>query len=362
MKVTIVGTHGIPARYGGFETFAEQLAMACNKSGIEVTVINEKMNPAGPLPDGISVKSSFYNKRRNPLLFYKDSLKKAGETDIILVCGVGGGLYYPVRGKSRTRIVTCVDGLEHLRKRYKPWERLFIYWLQKRVAWRSHAVVADAEGIARYWKGRFPKATKRVKIIAYGAGEPVPSKDSILKECLVRPREYFLVVARLVPENNIQMIIEAFNSYIGSKKLVIVGPLDSSGYVRKLERMANEKVLFTDGNYEREFLDTLRRNCFLYIHGHSIGGTNPSLLEAMAAGCAVICHDNEFNREVTDKGQMYFKSKMDLAIMLNLLEHKAGDMQSLRERAVMRVRNEYSWEKICEQYIHLFNSLRTKSR
>lgn len=358
MKVTIVGTHGIPARYGGFETFAEHLARACAEAGIEIRVINEKDNPVQPLPDNVNVGSSSYNKSSNPLSFYKESLKlAAADSDIILCCGVGGAFYYSGMKSFKGNIITNFDGMEHRRKKYSLAQRLTIFLLQKFAARRSHALIADSNEGRNYFLTRFPEIGNKIKMISYGADPCQPMDLSVLSECKLEKNEYFLVIARLVPENNIHEIIEAYNHYLGSKKLVIVGALEPTSYVSRLEKKSSDRVLFTDAVYDKRFLDSLRQGCFIYVHGHSVGGTNPSLLEAMAAGCACICHFNAFNQEVTGGNQMYFRSSSDLAIMLNLLEHKSSDLDILRQKAIERVHQEYTWEKICATYIRLFNRL-----
>jgi rhamnosyltransferase len=348
----------VPARYGGFETFAEHLADACVKEGIAVTVINEKDNPTDPHRQNVKILKSSYNKGAAPLKFYKESLMlAASDSDIIVSCGVGGGFAYNKLKNYRGKLITNTDGLEHLRARYNPLQRFVVFQLQKLATKFSDAIIADSDEMKKYWLSRFPNAATKVQTIAYGAEKCLPMDMSVLDECRVTKNEYFLVIARLVPENKIHDIINAYNHYIGNKKLVIVGALDDNSYVRDLEKKSNDKVLFTDSVYDKKFLDSLRQGCFLYIHGHSVGGTNPSLLEAMAAGCACMCNDNVFNREVTDGNQMYFQSASDLAIMLNLLEHKVSDLDLLREKAREKIIADYSWDKICSSYISLFHQL-----
>ncbi len=356
MKVAIVGTHGIPARYGGFETFAEHLAKHCAKAGIEVKVVNERSNPGQQAP-GIEVVSSSFNKSESPLKFYRDSLDIAAGSDIILCCGVGGSRYYNRKSLESSRIVTNIDGLEHRRGRYSLLQKLFVYLSQRWTASRSDAVVADCVEIWGYWTKRFEGVTSRTKMIAYGAEECHPFDGKALEKYKLGKNEYFLVIARLVPENNISEIISAYSHYLGKKKLVIVGALETTKYVRRLKHSASDKVIFTGAIFDKQELDSLRQGCFVYIHGHTVGGTNPSLLEAMAAGCACLCHENVFNREVTEGGQMYFDSGFELSIMLNLLEHKTTDLDSFRSKALSRVHERYSWEKSCTLYIELFNKL-----
>lgn len=357
MKVTIIGTHGVPARYGGFETFAEHLSIACAKEGIKIRVVNEKANPIFPRPDNVEIVSSSYNKSKSPFRFYEDSIKLATDSDVILCCGVGGAFSYKHLRSANVKIITNVDGLEHLRKKYSWWQRQIVYMLQNKATKESDILVADSQEIWGYWTSRFSKYVSKIKAIRYGADTCFPFAPDVLEKYKIVYREYFLVIARLVPENNIEEIIKSFKKYIGRKKLVIVGALEKTAYVDGLKSVSNERVIFTDAIYNKQVLDSLRQGCFIYLHGHTVGGTNPSLLEAMAAKCACLCHDNVFNLEVTEGKQIYFHSPNELAIMLNLLEHKSNDLDAQRNRALERIQQSYSWDKTCEMYIDLFKKL-----
>ena len=358
MKVSIIGTHGIPARHGGFETFAEHLANACVKAGIKVTVINQKNNPLIPCPGNVEIISSSYNKFSNPLKFYQESLKlAASESDIIVSCGVGGAFFYSGVRSFTVKIITHLDGLEHKRRKYSYFQRLIIYLLQYFATKQSDILIADSQEVWGYWINRFPGSSKRIKFISYGADECLPFSPEILSNYRLKKNEYFLVIARLVAENNLKEIINSHNHYIGRKKLVIIGELENTSYVKNLKKIASGGVIFTNAIYDKNILDSLRQGCFIYIHGHSVGGTNPSLLEAMAAGCACLCHDNVFNLEVTEGKQIYFHSTYDLSIMLNLLEHKSNDLNTHKLKALEKVRKDYQWDSICSSYIELFNRL-----
>ncbi len=358
MKVSIIGTHGIPARHGGFETFAAHLANACAKAGIKVKVINQKNNPVLPCQENVEIITSSFKKSTSPLKFYYDSLKIAApESDIILSCGVGGAFFYSGIRKLPVKIITHLDGLEHKRKKYSYLQRFIIYLLQYIATKKSKILIADSKAVYEYWKKRFPRHSNKIKIITYGADDCLPFSPKILSDYRLEKDEYFLVIARLVPENNLDAIINSFNHYIGRKKLVIIGALENTAYVNRLKKLARENVKFLDAIYDINILDSLRQGCFIYIHGHSVGGTNPSLLEAMAAGCACLCHNNVFNVEVTKGKQIYFNSTYDLSILLNLLEHKSNDIEALKVKSLERVQKEYKWEQICSSYIELFNQL-----
>jgi glycosyltransferase involved in cell wall biosynthesis len=361
MLITIIGTHGIPANYGGFETFAQHLAIACANNDIKVRVVNEKNNPVASFHENIEIVACEFNKSEEPLKFYQDSMAIAvADSDIILVCGVGGAKYYSEANKYGIKIITCVDGLEHLRKRYSLIQRIAVYFLQGLAAKKSDRIITDSHIGEKYWLKRFPNQKRKIKMISYGTDDCLPFDPSVLKKFDLNKNEYFLTIARLVPENNIHEIIGAVKDFIGNKKLVLVGRLEDTDYVKDLQEMAEDKVLFLDAIYDKHILDSLRQGCYTYLHGHSVGGTNPSLLEALKAGCACICHDNEFNREVTAGNQLYFDTWDDLSMILNLLEHKNADIDDLKTKASKAVQN-YTWDKIYNAYFELFNRL-TKSK
>jgi glycosyltransferase involved in cell wall biosynthesis len=357
MKVGIIGSRGIPSVYGGFETFVEHLAHACIKRGIEVMIVNEKDNPLPKAGNNMNVVRSTFNKREAVLKFYKNSLSLASDCDIILTCGVGGAFYYSDALRRKVKIITNVDGLEHRRKKYSVLQRMVIYILQILTAKRSDIIIADSEEIKNYWMRRFPIYKEKINRISYGADPALQFNQEILSKYSLVKNAYFLIIARLVPENNIYEIIKAYGKYFGKKKLVVVGTLEESSYVEKVRNLSNENVHFLGGIYNKEVLDTLRKGCYVYLHGHSVGGTNPSLLEAMSAGCACICHDNIFNREVTEGIQLYFHQSSDLANMFNLVEKNDMDLSILRSHAVKRIQSEYTWEAVCNTYIETFIEL-----
>lgn len=354
MKIAIIGTKGIPPAYGGFETFAWKLSIYLYNAGHSVTVVNEKDHVYVDPQLKINVLYSDYYKSKNPLQFYRQSLQMVKEDhDIILVCGVGGAVFFT---KGKSLIVNNVDGLEHLRRKFTFLQRKFVSLLQLLAARKADYLIADSDAVKKYWVNNFPRAQNKISSIAYGAEIPEEYDTKILGKFGLVADQYFLVVARLVPENNIEMIIEGYKLYGGTKKLVIVGNVDDSAYSKQLAEFVSADIIFTNGIYHKPSLDALRKFAFAYLHGHSVGGTNPSLLEAMACECACICHDNEFNREVTDNDQLYFNSAKQLADELTSL----GDHQSMLEfklKACERIKKNYTWEIIGSQYEKLFLKL-----
>ncbi|MBP9923059.1 MAG: DUF1972 domain-containing protein [Bacteroidia bacterium] len=362
MKIAIVGTKGIPATYGGFETFAFHLAKHLSGASHEITVVNENGNYAINFDFPVQIAFSKYNKSKNPLLFYWQSIKLVCKShDIVLICGVGGAAFYPFYRKDAI-LITNVDGLEHLRKKYTFLQRKLVFVLQKFAAMFSDHLVADSFEVEKYWGKRFPKNINRISSIAYGAEVPVKFNDSILTELGIAANDYYLVVARIVPENNLLLILEAFKLYKGRKKLIVVGNANDNQFALSISISTDDRLRFIGSLYEKDKLDSLRVNCFAYIHGHSVGGTNPALLEAMVCKSVCLCHDNVFNREVTGSNQEYFKSASELVTLMEELEKDESRKLDLSNKAFNRVVENYSWEKIAMQYEDLFSQILLNQR
>lgn len=363
MKIVILGSRGVPARYGGFETFVQHLAPALVQAGNEVIVINEKHN-AGGLKEwkGVKLRESAFRKSSQPVWFYWDSIQRATrlQADIILVCGVGGAIFYPLLGKSKSKLITNVDGLEHLRSKFSQIKRSYVRKAQQMTSKHSKIILADAPSVADYWKDTLHAPEDKLRIITYGAAPALKVRKEDLDSHLVEERQYYLIIARLVPENHIREMIKAFLRAGLRKKLVIVGGLDNSEYVEELLELSDPRLLFTGSIYDKQVLDSLRGGAFAYLHGHSVGGTNPSLLEAMAASAFCICHDNNFNREVCGpEHTWYFRWIEDLRPLLEKIDRMSADeMNIVREQALRRVQDRYSWDRICAEYLELFQLLK----
>lgn len=357
MRLAIAGSRGIPANYGGFETFVEEISRRLQEKGIEVTVVCQHSKPQTSNLNNVNLIYSNYRKAVNPLRFYYDSIRMVpDDTDVLLVCGVGGAVFYPFLKRKNCRLLTHVDGREELRGKYSVLKKIYVWLAQALAAKYSDHIVADSFAIRSHWMDRFNLPGKKISAIEFGANIPLEFEEGVLNNlCLVR-NNYFLVVCRMVPENSLEMILKGFNKSERAMNLVLVGDT-SDKFGRMIRKYSSDKVIFTGAIYEKHSLNVLRRDCFAYIHGHSVGGTNPSLLEAMAAGNICICHDNEFNRETTENNCFYFSDEKELAERLTLI---AGlgiqEKERYAEIAKARILNYYNWERITDEYIKLFKS------
>jgi len=359
MKIGIVGTRGIPAAYGGFETFAQELAPRLISKEIEVIVYCDKNSYDKDNYKGVHLKFLSTTKSDNPLWYYYKSLKIAlKEVDIVLVTGTAGSLFYFLNIFYRKKIITNTDGVESRRAKWSFFKKQIIKLTESLAVRFSTALVADSQGITKYLIKEY-KALSPTKIhtIEYGAYVNNNLVESVLTKFELKDNGYYLIVSRLEPENNVDMIVKGYLNSNASKPLIIVGGILDSEYVKSLLKFSSSKVRFIGGIYNQEELSGLRYSCSAYLHGHSVGGTNPSLLEALGSSNVCICHDNIFNREVTNEEMMYFKNVDECSERILELENMSDqEIFNVKVKAINRIKDYYNWENISSKYIHLFKN------
>lgn len=360
VKFAIIGTRGIPANYGGFETFAEEVAARLAARGVAVLVIGDK-GQQYDLPEykGVKVLKTPTSKPANPLKFYWESLKIATDqgADFILMCGVGGSMAIPFIKEKEAIIAVNPDGLGFKRDKYPGWKKFAFYtqyWISAKV---SKYLVCDSKGIAAYYKEHFGRS-KNVSVIEYGTyinpflQKGVTTEDFSDQELPYLPFQYHLIVARLEPENNVEMILKGFSREKRKFPLVVVGNTDTAHANQLLEHQW-ENIHFIGGVYNRKKLQLLRAGSLAYWHGHSVGGTNPSLLEAMGSANLCVCHDNIFNREVVREHGLYFADDKETDVIFSQLENGQVKREQLVSGTLNRAKTHYTWELITEKYLNL---------
>ena len=362
MKVGIIGTRGIPAKYGGFETFAQEISPLLVEAGFNVTVYcdSPSTNNYKEKYQGVRLRYQHTTKSKHSLLFYLDGLVMAlKENDLILVTGTAGSFFYFLNIFYRKKIVTNTDGVESRRTKWS-FIKKYLIKLSEILAIRfSDHLIADSKGISQYILDNYPKLPKnKLSTIEYGAPINNILISEFLKKYHLEKDNYFLVVSRLEPENNVSMIVDGFKLTKTNKLLIIVGNHLGNDYVNSLLAEQNERIRFIGGIYDKEELSSLRNGAFAYIHGHSVGGTNPSLLEALGSSNICICHDNIFNREVTDNKQLYFAQSTDLKSRIEDLDQLNNEsLFKLKQAAKDRIEKYYTWENIVNKYSTLFSKL-----
>lgn len=371
MKIAFISTRGIPNNYGGFEQFAEYISVGLAKRGHEVVVYSPHFHPYKEnnykgvrikhiySPEtwmGSSVGSFFYD-----FASLRDALKKE-KFDIIYEAGytsiIPAYIWFDVKKRKQPIFTTNMDGLENKRSKFSPMVRRFLDWEEKMAVKYSHYLIADNMGIHDYYKEKYGKESK---FLAYGADIHEDFKAAYLEEYGLKPEEYYILIARLEPENNIVMAIEGYlhSKENGRRPLIIVGKTNTPHGKELVKRYGNEKnVRFVGGIYDFKKLDSVRHYSRAYFHGHSVGGTNPSLLEAMAAGCFIFAHDNIFNKAVLKDNALYYPTAAKVTEFLDNIDtivdrHKA----EYTTRNIDEIRNEYSWEHLVDEHEKYFKWL-----
>lgn len=356
MKVAILGTRGIPNEYGGFERFAEVLSARLALRGVNVYVFSQVSKSSAAYMYGnvwvvpIAVPS-FVPSNIQTLLYDFLSLVKAKRMGqhLVLECGYSFAPWlFLFKKRFRKRVIVNMDGLEYSREKWGFMARLFLRFSEYCAVNLCPNLIVDSRAIGTILYQKYAVSSV---YIPYGAN--ICSHSNIPINV---PDGYCLAIARITPENSIRIMAEA--AIIAKFPLVIVGNVES-GYGKEMYQhySCSEYIHFYGATYCQEELNALRLRSHLYVHGHTVGGTNPSLLEAMACGCAIVAHSNAFNREVLGDAGFYFSNEFELAQLIKKsISH--NDFFPKQRVAIRNIVNEnYNWEKISDDYFHLLEKV-----
>jgi glycosyltransferase involved in cell wall biosynthesis len=360
IKVAILGTRGIPARYGGFETFAEQLSTRLVRRGIHVTVFCPTLSTGeDEVYRGVTLKFvKFPNLGKYSEMFWdaRCFCVATRHFDVVYMLGLGGAFAAWVPRLFGATVWVNTDGIEWKRTKFTWPQRAYLAVAEALSVLFASRIVADNVAITKYLRKRYP-ALKHVSTIAYGAESPAKEPDlSVLAEWGLEPDGYYIVVSRLEPENHILEIAKGVEQSSSPLSLVILGSIESPNtYVRKLLAHSSARIRFIGTVYDREKLEALRFYARAYMHGHSVGGTNPSLLEAMACANLVVAHDNPFNREVLGESGLYFASPAELAAIISEVDGDRVNASVRRQKAADIVATRYRWDQVADAYLALLH-------
>lgn len=352
MRIALVGTRGIPASYGGFETFAEELSARLVERGHEVTVYCRARHPE-PRYRGVRLQylPTLRHKYFETLAhsFLSTLHLAAHRQDVALYCNGANALFTLLPRALGMPVALNVDGIERKRRKWnraaKAWY-LLSEWL---ATFCPTAVVTDARAIQDYYRARYGKETT---FIPYGAETgKVPGMETLGKLGL-EPGRYFLYVSRMEPENRALEVREAFERVATDMKLALVGDAPYAGeYIRRVRATADPRILIPGAIYGQGYRE-LGSHCFAYIQATEVGGTHPALIEAMGRGALVLYRNTPENAEVAGDAGVPFEGDLAEKIAGTLAMSEAA-REELRARAAERVRRHYSWDAVTDQYERL---------
>lgn len=359
MKVAIIGTVGVPANYGGFETLVEQLVRHNKSEDLQYAVYCSKKSYNEKRWVYHGAKTEYVGLNANGIQSIPYDIlslvKATRKSDVILILGVSGCSFLPIfRLFSKKKLIINIDGLEHRRDKWNKWIRKFLKFSEKQAVKYANVIVTDNKGISDYVRNEYGKPSE---LIAYGGDHVLTHIDkdfeqnTLMKYGLYKD-DYALGICRIEPENNVHVILGAFEK--AKKKLVFIGNWDKSEYGRSLkEKYKDSKfVKITPAVYDLDVLNVIRSNCNIYLHGHSAGGTNPSLVEAMFFKKPIFAFDCVYNRESTENKAKYFKNEEEL---VNLLIFDHQNLTEISEEMVEIADRRYRWSHIAHQYEKLYN-------
>lgn len=356
LRIAMIGTRGVPAAYGGFETAVEEIGRRLVDRGHEVIVYCR--NRGGPkLEEHLGMKLVYRPAMRSKAI---ETLSHTAlsvvhamgrnKPDAAFVFNAANAPFVPLLHLRGIPTAVHVDGLEWMRGKWGPAGRRYYRAAELTAVRTADALISDARGIADYYAAEFGIPTE---LITYGAPiQPSPG-SSRLHELNLRPGGYHLVVARFEPENHVSMIVEGYSRSAARLPLVVVGSAPyAAGYTGSIESMAasDGRVRLIGAVWDQELLDQLYGNAATYLHGHSVGGTNPSLLRAMGAGAPVAAYDVVFNREVIGDDGMYFSSAADVLRTVTEAEQELPRLRSVGSRLRDRAAARYDWDDVTTGY------------
>jgi glycosyltransferase involved in cell wall biosynthesis len=360
MKLGILGTRGIPANYGGFETFAEELSIRLVARGHDVTVYCRANNVqyAHPTYKGVrlvvlpTIGTKYLDTVTHTFISVLHSIPR--RFDCILMCNAANAIFSAVHRLSGTPVALNVDGIERKRKKWGFLGKTYYLWSEYLATRIPNVIVTDAAVIHEYYTRTYGKPSV---MIAYGAECSRLPTTAILDRLNVRPGEYFLYVSRLERENNAHLVIDAFERVQTNKELLIVGDAPyARPYIERLKTTRDRRVHFPGAVYGTGYRE-LQSHAYAYIHATEVGGTHPALVEAMGAGNVVIVFDTPENREVVGDCGLFFDSVDTLVKQMYAALKDPSLVESMSTAAQERAKALYSWDAVTDAYEKLFSDL-----
>jgi glycosyltransferase involved in cell wall biosynthesis len=362
MRIAILGTRGIPASYGGFETFAEHLSTRLVARGHEVTVYGRAhyVSPRQLEYHGVrlqvlpTIRHKYFDTVVHAFLSAVHAVAK--RFDVALICNAANAPFAPILRCTGTPVVINVDGLEHKRKKWGWLGRRYYLWAERLATILPNATVTDAQVIHDYYLARYNAPST---MIAYGSEVERRPDRAAVRRWRAEPNRYVLYVSRLEPENNAHLVIEAFKRVRTAYRLLIVGDAPyAHDYINDLKARArgDKRIIFTGFVFGQDYR-ALQQNAYCYVHATEVGGTHPALLEAMGYGNCVLTLATPENIEAIGDAGIAYADEFDLTEKLQRVLRDGSLVQSYRHRAQLRVQQFYDWDRVVDEYEQLFREL-----
>lgn len=365
MKIAIIGTRGIPNHYGGFEQFAEYLSTYLVKKNCEVYVYNSSSHPyQEKVFKGVHIihckdpenKMGTVGQFIYDLNCILDSRNR--DLDIVLQLGYTSSSIWSSFFPKKPLVITNMDGLEWKRSKYSFLVKLFLKFAERLAANKSDFLISDSQGIKEYIDKKYKKNSK---YIAYGSNIVDDVDETYLEKYNLEKLNYNMLIARIEPENNVETILDGVVLSETLTKFIVIGDFTKNKFGKDLkDKYKNQQnIIFLNSIYNLKALNTLRHFCNLYFHGHSVGGTNPSLLEAMGSGNLIVAHNNIFNKAVLREDAYYFYTPEDVSFYLKT-KNKKNESKKIRNNK-NKILKDYEINQINESYLNYFYECLSKN-
>ena len=367
LKIAIIGSRGYPYVYSGYETLVKNIGERMVANGAQVTVYCHSylFDQKPKLHNGIQLKyvptiksKSLSQPIHSFLAFWHAAFSNV---DVVLVLNVSNGPFGIITRLFKKPTLINVDGLEWMRPKWKGFGAIYFKWAAKMAVKWMDIIVTDAVAMQTIYKNEFN--TNSV-VITYGADSNKGAQESLINKWQIAQQQYYLIVGRMIPDNNSDIIIEGFINSSSTKKLVIVGDVPyQDAYATKIKSYKDNRLVFTGYITNGDELASLYKYCYAYMHGHEFGGTNPTLLKAMANGCAIGAIDTVFSREVLQNdsfGSYFKKDTASLSKWFQWAEENPTKLDEVRRIVSNGLNQKYDWDLVTDLYLYHINALINK--
>ena len=359
-SIALIGTRGYPYVYSGYETFAKELSERLVKKGFKVTIYCHK-NLFKYRPKEINgihliylpaIETKILSQLSHSLFAFLHACLQS--YDVIIAVNSANGPFGFLTKLFRKKTMINVDGLEWMRPKWQGLGSKYFYWSSRQATRFFDLIINDSIEMKRVYKREFQTTSK---VIAYGADLRYSKNPKLIKKWDLKQNNYYLIVGRLIPDNNSDIILEGFLKSLSDKKLVIVGDVpfqdDFAKKIKALSQTSN-RIIMTGYVNEPETLAELYHHCYAYLHGHEFGGTNPTMLKAMAYGCAILALKTPFNNEMLANGtfgDFFNKSVNSISEKIKNFDLYPKRVKDLKNHSRSGISKKYTWDYVCNQYI-----------